>query len=102
MKSYEEMAKEAEAIKDTPAEGEGLIPVKARVSNSPGSVFSVRLDMEDMANIAEAAKARGMKMGAFIRAAALAVAAGEFDLEPAEQVKAREHVRALAKIYGPF
>jgi hypothetical protein len=101
-KTYEDMAAEAEAIKDTPAEGEGLVRVSARVSENLGSVFSVRFDMNDMAKIHAAAQARGMKMGAFIRAAALAVAAGDFDLEPGQQTKAREHVRALAEIYGPL
>jgi hypothetical protein len=100
-KTYRELAEGAESIKDTPAEIEGLVPVKARVSENLTSVFSVRLGIGELGKITRAANARGQKVGAFVREAALAAAAGELDT-PEERGKARkeaaEHIRALAAL----
>jgi hypothetical protein len=102
-KTYEEMAAEADAIKDTEAEIDGLVPVSARVAENLTSVFSVRFGPGELAQITKAAEAQGLKVGAFIRAVALAAA--QDDLEtPRERTRVRreaaEHVRALGDLVG--
>ncbi len=70
-KSYDEMAREAEAVKDTGAEMEGLVPVKARVAKPVRSVYSVRLSSQELSEISKAAKRRDMTMSDFMRQASL-------------------------------
>ena len=106
MKSYEEMAREAEAVKDTEAELEGLVPVKARVSKDPRSVYSVRLRFGELSEIMKAAEAKGLTVSEFMRQASLAAARGEVDLKFGVQAqtllavreKARELYEAVEKL----
>jgi hypothetical protein len=106
MKSYEEMAREAEAVKDTEAELEGLVPVKARVSKDPRSVYSVRLRFGELSEIMKAAEQRGLTTSEFMRQASLSAARGEVDLKYGEQAenllavreKARELYEAVQKL----
>jgi hypothetical protein len=93
MKSYEEMAREAEAVKDTEAELEGLVPVKARVSKDPRSVYSVRLRFGELSEIIKAAEARGLTTSEFMRQASLSVARGDVDLQAGEQREALLMIR---------
>jgi hypothetical protein len=74
LKSYEEMAREADAMKDTDAELEGLVPVQARVAKEPRAVFSLRLAPSELTKISEAAREKGLNVSDFIRMAALAAA----------------------------
>ena len=97
MKSYEEMAREAEAVKDTEAELEGLVPVKARVSKDPRSVYSVRLRFGELSEIIGAAKQRGVTTSEFMRLASLAAARGYLDLKAGEQAQALLAVREKAR-----
>ncbi len=97
MKSYEEMAREADAVKDTEAELEGLVPVKARVSKDPRSVYSVRLRFGELTEIMNAAKERGESVSEFMRQASLAAARGYVDLKVGEQAQALLTVREKAR-----
>jgi hypothetical protein len=106
MKSYKEMAREADAVKDTEAELEGLVPVKARVSKDPRSVYSVRLRFGELSEIISAAKERGVTTSEFMRLASLAAARSYLDLRNGEQAqallavpeKARELYEAVEKL----
>lgn len=73
-------------------EGEGLVRVDAAVAKNFGSVFSVRFNQGELGLIQKVAIERGVKVGAFIREAALAAAlnkdagsAVKIHLTPAEQ-----------------
>ena len=68
---YEEIAKEFDGRMKQGREFNGLVPVKARVAKDVRAVFSVRLAPSELTEIAEIAKALGMKVGDFIRQAAL-------------------------------
>lgn len=92
-KKYEEMVRLAESVKDTEAELEGLVPVTATAPKESRSVFSVQLSGSELSAIMEAADRRGMKTGAYIRAAALAAVAGDLDIDQGEQTKARVEAR---------
>ncbi len=90
-----------EALKDTPAEIEGLVPVKAKAGKNAGVVYSLRLTVDEFMRISEAAKAGGMTLAAFLRSAALMAA--EENRRPDEAAKAvalqevREKTRELAE-----
>ena len=83
-KTYGEMAAEAEAVKDTDAELERLVPVKARVAKNLKMVRSVRMSAPEYSEVTKAAQAKGMETGEFIRLAALAAAQGELRLDLAQ------------------
>lgn len=100
MKSRDEMVREAEAIKGTELEVEGLIPVKARISPNLGIVYSLRFTRDEMKSLRDAAEARGVKLSELIREAALEAAARAQDkASPREEAlrEARELVGAAAK-----
>ena len=108
MKTREEMRNEAEAIKGTEKEIDGLIPVKARISPNLGIVYSLRLTEAEMSFIRNAAKRRGIKMSDLVREAAMNAAAEAQDKPtPRDEAlkEARELVgaaaRALDKIAKP-
>jgi hypothetical protein len=108
MKTREEMRREAEAIKGTEQEIEGLVPVKARISPNLGIVYSLRLTEAEMSFIRNAAKRRGIKMSDLVREAAMNAAAEAQDKPtPRDEAlkEARELVgaaaRALDKIAKP-
>ncbi len=96
-KTYAEMAEEAEEVKDTERELEGLVPVKARVAKNPRAVYSVRLSFEELSRIEKAAKQRGLSISEFMRQASLAAANGEQDLAAGEQAAAVLAVREKAR-----
>jgi uncharacterized protein (DUF1778 family) len=73
-KTYADMVKEAESVKGSGEEVEGLIPVRARVAKEPRMVRSVRMSASEYEAIGDAAKAAGVETGDFIRTAALAAA----------------------------
>ena len=77
MQSYEDMAREMDALKDTDEEIEGLVPVKAKVAKEPRAVFSVRLSGAEMVELSEAATVSKVAIGDFMRTAALAAARGD-------------------------
>jgi len=87
-------------------EMEGLVPVKAKVSKDPRSVFSVRLRFGELSEISKAAETRGMTISEFMRQASLAAARGEVDLRAGERAqtllavreKARELYEAVEKL----
>jgi uncharacterized protein (DUF1778 family) len=68
---YQEMLDYYEEKRRTGTEMEGLVPVSARVAKNPGAIFSVRFNMGELGVVEQAAEAKGMKLGAFIREAAL-------------------------------
>ena len=94
MKTRDEMRREAEAIKGTELEIEGLIPVEANVSPNLGIVYSLRFSTDEMTVLREAAKSRGMKLSEFIRDVAMAAAAEEQD-QPSPRDKAVQEARDL-------
>ena len=81
---------------------DNLVPVKARVSESPRSIFSVPFLGDELGLIEKAAKKRRMKISDFIRKAALAAVADDVKLADGEKVAAieevRERVRLLSKV----
>ena len=97
MKTYKEMALEADALKDTEEEIEGLVPVKARVAKDLRSVYSVRLTGGEIAEINDAAKQQGMTVSEFIRVAALSGARGALDFKYGRRAQALLAVRETAE-----
>ena len=97
MKSYEEMVREAEAVKDTEREIEGLVPVKARVSRPVRAVYSVRMNSAELTEISEAAKQNDMTVSDFMRQASLAAAKGELSLDAGKRATALHAVREKAR-----
>jgi uncharacterized protein (DUF1778 family) len=99
MKSYEEMAREAESVKDTEAEIEGLVAVKARVAKPVRAVYSVRMSSPELAQISKAAKLQGLTVSDFMRQASLSAAEGALGLESGRQqamlLAVREKAREL-------
>ena len=91
--TYEEMVKEAEQFKDTDQEFEGLTPVKGRVGKEARAVFAVRLSQAEMEAITAAAGKQARPIGDFIRAAALAAAAGTLNMDEGQQVAALANIR---------
>jgi hypothetical protein len=83
---YEEKHRRGEDMK-------GLVPVRANVSKDFASVFSVRFKGRELGLIERVALAKGMKIGAFIREAALRAAledsgegaSAKISLTPVEQ-----------------
>jgi uncharacterized protein (DUF1778 family) len=74
-KTYDEMAREADEVKDTERELEGLTPVRNRsTAKEARAVFAVRLSQSEMEIIQAGAGDAGRSIGDFIRAAALAAA----------------------------
>lgn len=96
-KSYEEIVREAEAVKDTEQEVEGLVPVKARVSKSVRAVYSVRMSSPELTEVSRAARQRGLTVSDFMRQASLAAAHGELGLEAGRQEAALMAVREKAR-----
>ncbi len=96
-KSYDEMVREAEAVKDTAAELEGLVPVKARVAKPVRSVYSVRMSSQELSEISKAASRRDMTTSDFMRQASLSASRGELELEPGRQKAAVLAVREKAR-----
>jgi uncharacterized protein (DUF1778 family) len=96
-KSYEEMVREAEVVKDTEAELEGLVPVKARVAKPVRAVYSVRMSSQELTEISKAAKQRGMTVSDFMRQASLSAAQGALDLEQGRRATALLAVREKAE-----
>lgn len=64
----------AEFYESRKGDVEGLVPVKARVSKTPRTVFSLRLDAKELMELLGAAKQRDVTVSAFIRDAATAEA----------------------------
>jgi hypothetical protein len=85
MRSYDDLAKEADATHEAGAELEGLTPVRARVAKEVRAIFSLRLSPSELAEVATAAQERGQKVGDFVRLAALAAARGEVSVDSMEQ-----------------
>ena len=81
MNKREQMVADAERVKDTEEELTGLIPVKARVAKERKTVRSVRMSPSEYKVIWEAAQAKGLETGEFIRTAALAAARGELNID---------------------
>jgi len=96
-KNYEEMVREAEAVKDTEAEIEGLVPVKARVAKPVRAVYSVRMSSQELTEISKAAKQRGMTVSDFMRQSSLSAAQGALDLEYGRRATALLAVREKAE-----
>ena len=96
-KSYEEMVREAEAVKDTEAEVDGLVPVKVRVAKPVRAVYSVRMSSQELTEISKAAKQRGMTVSDFMRQASLSAAQGALDLEHGRRATALLAVREKAE-----
>lgn len=102
-KTYEEMAREAEEVKDTEREVEGLVPVRNRSSaREARAVFAVRLSQSEMEIIQAAAREAGRSIGDFIRAAALTVSEGEMKLTTEERAatvaEVRDKIRELEAV----
>jgi hypothetical protein len=71
MTTYNDMAKQAETLKEQGRELEGLVPVKGRVAKDVRAVFSLRLAPAELEEITNAASLQGIKVGDFIRQSAL-------------------------------
>ena len=90
---YQELVDYYEEKHRAGTEMEGLVPVKAKIAKNPGAIFSVRFNMGELGVVEQAAEAKGMKLGAFIREAALNAAVGttastdtgKVELAPSEQ-----------------
>lgn len=81
-----------------PADGEVLV---REVSKNLAAVVSVRLSVDDLALLEQAAQRADMKLSAFLRAAALAVARDEDVISRATAVAAVEAVeQALETLRG--
>jgi hypothetical protein len=96
-KSYEEMVREAEAARDTEAELEGLVPVKARVAKPVRAVHSVRMSSQELTEISRGAKQRGMTVSDFMRQASLSAAHGALGLDAGQREAALLAVREKAE-----
>ena len=101
-KSDAEIIAEHEMAIAAGRELEGYQPVAGSVSENLTFGTSVRFSPEDYVRYYEAARARGMTLSAFLRAAAAAALAGETDIEKAAAIqlarqKASELQEALAK-----
>lgn len=94
MKTRDEMRREAEAIKGTELEIEGLIPVEAHISPNLGIVYSLRFSTDEMKVLRDAAKNRGIKLSEFIREGAMTLAAEAQD-QPSPRDKAVQEARDL-------
>jgi uncharacterized protein (DUF1778 family) len=93
MKTYKEMVREAEQVKDTEGELEGLVPVKALVTKNVRHVFSLRIGAQELTEISQAAKERGISISDFMRQASLAAVHGELDLKAGKQATILQEVR---------
>ena len=99
-KTREELRREAEAVKDTPLEFEGLVPVQGVIKQNADIVYSLRFTRDEMATLRSAAELRGVKLSELIREAAVAAAAqtkGEPDRREAAVRKARQLVEAAVE-----
>ena len=96
MKSYEEMTREADALRDAGKELDDLMPVRAHVGREVRAVFSLRLSPTELTQVTAAANERGQSVSDFVRLAALAVARHEVDIDSASQAAALDEVRARA------
>ena len=77
---------------------EKAIPVKGSVSKDLRMVFSVRLSRQEVEDFSAAARARGMNLSEFLRAAAQTVAQGDMDVTKAEALgEVKEKAVALTK-----
>jgi hypothetical protein len=74
-KTYAQAAAEVDAIKDTGAEFEGLIPVEATIKQNADTVYSLRFTQAEMSKLREAARKKGVKLSELIRDGALVAAA---------------------------
>jgi hypothetical protein len=68
--SDEEMIGEIEKQIEAGTDLEGLIPVRSTAPKNPRTVFSIRLAPEELRDISQAARGRGMSIGDFLRNAA--------------------------------
>jgi uncharacterized protein (DUF1778 family) len=93
MKSYNDLAKEADAARKAGIELEGLTPIRAHIAKEVRAVFSLRLSPSELSLVSTAAKARGQKVGDFVRLAALAAARGEISVDSIEQTIALDELR---------
>jgi hypothetical protein len=93
MKSYEEMVREAQQVKDAERELEGLVPVKARLTKDVRHVFSLRIGAQELTEISQAAKERGMSTSDFMRQASLSAVRGDLDLKAGKQATILQEVR---------
>ena len=96
VESIDEIARRYEAMIDDESQDASFKPVQAYVKPRADVVYSTRYSEEEIALIRRAAKEREMAPTAFIRAAALAAAAGELDLTRAESVAALQDARTKA------
>ena len=86
-------------------EAEGLVRVDAAVPKNFGSIFSVRFNQGELGLIQQIANQRGIKVGAFIREAALKAAldgdagsGAKINLTPSEQ---ETLFQALRQVIAP-
>lgn len=93
----DEIAKRYDALIAEGREGEGLVPVKARTGKAADVVYSTRYSRDEIALIREAAAKKGIPPTAFIRAAALAAAAGQLDLDSAGKAGTLTEVQAKVR-----
>ena len=95
--SDDEIAAEYDQLMAEGKELDGLVPVRARVSKDPRSVYSVRLRFGELSEIIKAAEARGLTTSEFMRQASLSAARGYVDLRAGEQAQALLAVREKAR-----
>jgi hypothetical protein len=93
-KTRDKLRREAESIKGTPQELEGLVPVEARIKQNAGIIFSVRFTASEMSQIRAAANARGVKLSELVREGALEAAA-RAQGEPSEREEAITRAKQL-------
>jgi hypothetical protein len=99
-KTRNELRQEAEAVKGTSREIEGLVPVDLVVKQNADIVFSVRFTQDEMTQLREAAQRRGIKLSELVREGALAAAAsahGKPSGRDAAVERARQFVEAAAQ-----
>jgi hypothetical protein len=96
-KSLEEIAQKYEAMIDDESQDEAFTSVSARINPDGESVYVTRFSRQEIDPIYHATKDRNIAVTEFIRAAALAAAAGELDLSAADTVKALHDAQAKAQ-----
>ncbi len=99
-KTREALRREAEAIKDTAEEVQGLTPVTGTIKQNADVVYSLRFTRNEMTQLRAAAEVRGMKVSELIREGALSAAArahGQPSEREAALQKARQFVDAAAQ-----
>jgi hypothetical protein len=93
-KSRKEVVRDAEALKDSAQEIDGLVPVDATIKENADTIYSMRFTRGEMTALREAARMKSVKLSELIRESALEAAA-EVRGKPTPRERAVEKAREL-------